>query len=159
MRLTRSFGNKKIMAESNKTSLIVKVCIIVPLAVILFLPTVMHAETILPTPNGDKTNCPGNTNCGNYEVNDFVRLASNIARFIWGISGALALLFLVYGGILFIVSMGSSDKVGRARQIIFNSIAGLVIVFCSWMIVSFIFQRLGVQNANQWNTGNWFQGS
>ncbi len=83
------------------------------------------------------------TYCGDYAVNDFVVLAVTIAQWILGIVGSLTLIMFVYGGIMFMISAGSSDKIAQAKKIIVASLIGLLIVFSSWMIIRFATSSIG----------------
>ncbi len=77
------------------------------------------------------------TECGDYEINDFIVLTINISRWILGIVGSLTLVMFVWGGVMFIISGGASDKISQARKIIVAAVVGLIIVFSSWLIISF----------------------
>lgn len=83
-------------------------------------------------------------NNGNYSLKDIMLVVVGIARIILGFVGSLALVMFVYGGILFLISGGSSDKVGQAKKIIVAAVVGLLIVFASYMIVSFVLGALGL---------------
>lgn len=99
---------------------------------------------ILPAETGGK--CPADTpNCGNYTLNDMVQTFANIATWILGITGSLALAFFIYGGIMFMVSGGNSDRVNQAKQILIGAVIGLIIVFASYMIINFIFNSMGLK--------------
>jgi len=87
---------------------------------------------------------------GNCELNDFMRIAINVSKWILGITGSLSLLAFIYGGVMFLISAGSSERVNQAKSIIFGAVIGLVIVFASYTIIGFIFKALGV-------SGSWFQ--
>jgi len=121
---------------------------ILPVIIFIFLfssfltVNISSAAGILPTPSVDK--CPkGYTgNCGGYTLNDFVQLGVNVAQWILGIVGSLALLFFIYGGIMMIISSGKSEMVQKAKTILTNAVIGLIIVFGSWMIINFTVQVL-----------------
>lgn len=81
---------------------------------------------------------------GDYELNDVLRVGVQITKLILGIVGSLALLFFVYGGLMFLISAGSSDKVQQAKTIIVNASIGLIIVFTSYIIIEFAMKALGV---------------
>lgn len=83
------------------------------------------------------------TYCGDYTLNDFVRLAILASQWILGIVGSLSLIMFIYGGFMFLISSGSSDKVGQAKKIITAAIIGLIIVFSSWLIIRFVTQAIG----------------
>ena len=64
-----------------------------------------------------------------------------IARFVqifFGILGVLAVLLLIYGGFIWMTSQGDPDKVNKAKQIIYNAIIGLIIIFSAFAIATFI---------------------
>ena len=75
--------------------------------------------------------------CGTCTLNDFIRLGVNVANWILGIVGSLALLFFIYGGLWMIISSGKSEEIQKAKTILTNAIIGLIIVFMSWVIINF----------------------
>jgi hypothetical protein len=88
-------------------------------------------------------------------LDGFIMIAIAISKWILGIIGSLALAFFIYGGIMFMISGGSSEKVTKAKQILIGAVIGLIIVFASYMIINFIFQAMGIK-ANNWNQSGWF---
>ena len=60
--------------------------------------------------------------------------------FVLGI--VIALAFLIYGGIKWIVSGGDKAAVDGAKKHIIAAIVGLVIVVCAFVILNFVFQIL-----------------
>jgi hypothetical protein len=91
------------------------------------------------------------TYCGDYAVEDFTALAILISKWILGIVGSLSLFMFVYGGIMFLISAGSSDKIGQARKILVAAVIGLIIVFSSWLIIKFVTENLGAKEKYQFN--------
>lgn len=82
-------------------------------------------------------------------INTFVKLGVSVANFILGIVGALTLLMFVYGGLTWILSAGSSSAVQKGKDIIIGSVVGLLIVFCSYLIINFVVNNvLGAKDAN-----------
>jgi len=82
---------------------------------------------------------------GSYGLNDFVQLGINVAQWILGISGSLALLFFIYGGFTFLISGGNSTQVDKGKKILSGAIIGLVLVFTSYMIIQFAMKAIGLQ--------------
>lgn len=109
---------------------------------------------ILPPPTG------GDKGEGDYSLNDFVQLAVNVSDKILGLVGSLALLAFVYGGIVFLISGGSSEKVEKGKQILLGAVIGLAVVFASYTIIQFTMSALGVQEAADggWAKTSWFTG-
>lgn len=61
-----------------------------------------------------------------------------IVGVILGIAATLALVAVVVGGVMYILSGGEEDKAKRAKKIIISAIVGLVILGLSAIIVNFI---------------------
>lgn len=118
------------------------------------------AEELLPQ-TGSGPECPPESpNCGNYSLNDMVRVAVNIASFILSIVGSLALLAFIAGGLMLILSAGNSEWVARGKQTLIGAVVGLAIVFTSYMIIQLIFTSLGIEAASGggWSMSTWFTG-
>jgi len=79
--------------------------------------------------------------CGN--VNIFLEVLLNLAHYLFGIIGALALAMFVYGGFVLIMSQGSPDKVKQGTGIMAAAVIGLVIAFGAYIIVQFLQTTIG----------------
>lgn len=117
------------------------------LIVLSSIPHPAHALQSLVSGIG----CIGSGTCG---VNDFVSLALNASKMILGISGSAALLFFVYGGVTFLISGGSQEKVTKGKQILIGSVIGLFIIFGSYTIIGFTLKAMGITNTTKWFTTN-----
>lgn len=62
-------------------------------------------------------------------------LIGKIINAVLGIVGSLALLMFVYGGLTWMTSSGSQEKVKKGRDIIVWSAIGLAIIFASYGLV------------------------
>lgn len=69
---------------------------------------------------------------------NFPKLLGNVIRAFSGIAGAIALLMFVYGGVMWILSGGSQEKVKGAQKILVNASIGLVLIFGAYTFVSSI---------------------
>lgn len=94
---------------------------------------------------------------GNYDLNDFILLAIRVANIIWAVSGSLALLAFVVGGVMMLVSAGNREWVERGRKTLTGAVIGLIIVFASYTIVMFIVKNvLGITGVeNPFDTKQW----
>jgi len=55
-----------------------------------------------------------------------------------GIAGILAAIMLMAGGLLWLTSAGNSSRIEQAKNLIFSSIIGLVLLFGAWMMLKTI---------------------
>jgi len=62
-------------------------------------------------------------------------LIGKIINAVLGVVGSLALLMFVYGGLTWMTSSGSQEKVKKGRDIIVWSAIGLAIIFASYGLV------------------------
>lgn len=65
-------------------------------------------------------------------------LFTNSIQWVIGISGLVAVIFVVYGGISYITSAGDANKAKKAKDIISHAIIGLIIVALAEAIVLFV---------------------
>lgn len=72
-----------------------------------------------------------------------VGFLTNVIKWLLGLSGALALLSIVVGGIRMILSFGDDQRVASAKRIIGWAVAGLLIILLSYAILNLISQLLG----------------
>jgi len=102
----------------------------------------------VPPPAGDATTpcptclsnplCPANNpNCTTPQL-----LIGTIINSVLGVVGSLALLMFIYGGLTWMTSGGSAEKVKKGRDIIIWSAIGLAIIFMSYGLVRFIILNL-----------------
>lgn len=62
----------------------------------------------------------------------------NIIKWILGILALTAVVFIIYGGVIWLTSAGNPEKIQKAKKIILNAVIGMVIVLISWAIVIFV---------------------
>jgi hypothetical protein len=61
---------------------------------------------------------------------------------VLGVVGSLALLMFVFGGLTWMTSAGSQEKVKKGRDIIVWSAIGLVVIFSAYALTKFIITTL-----------------
>lgn len=87
--------------------------------------------------------CPDNTDpaaaCHTLTVPGLV---ANILKTAIGIVGALALLMFIYGGLRWLTSAGEPAKIQAGKDAMKWAAIGLVIIFSSYTLVSFVFKAL-----------------
>lgn len=69
---------------------------------------------------------------------DLKNTVINIIRWILGILALLAVVFVIYGGFMWLTSGGDESKIEKAKKIISGAVVGLIIVILAWAIVIFV---------------------
>ncbi|MBR5939149.1 hypothetical protein IKZ77_01190 [Candidatus Saccharibacteria bacterium] len=108
------------------------------LAIVMSASLIMGTIRATLTTRGDLTNCLASENAC-VDPNTMVKEA--IDWFI-GMSGLVAVIFTVYGGIQYITSAGEPDKIKKAKQMILYSLIGLAIVALSFAISAFVSSKI-----------------
>jgi|GEM_PF-938185 len=106
------------------------------------------------TGNNSSANTAGNTNEGvtlnnplgpNSSAHPIGDLANRLIKTALGISGVLALLAFVYGGILWMVPFGDqTGNIKKGKQMMVWAVLGLVVIFSSYAVINFIGTALGI---------------
>lgn len=68
---------------------------------------------------------------GRNQLNDIVAI-------IFSIAGALAFLFVVIGGLRYILSRGNPEGVAKAKSTIIYALVGLLITIAAYSIITFV---------------------
>ena len=85
--------------------------------------------------------------CGFSFSGNFVQA---IITILFIIAIVIALIYLIWGGIKWIMSGGDKQALQTAREHVIAAIVGLVIVFLAYFIVSFILGVFGLGTAYNW---------
>ena len=100
----------------------------------LIIGIVSASNAIAGTAGCPEGNCP-TTLTNPLSVDTPQALIGKIINAVLGIVGSLALLMFVYGGLTWMTSSGSQEKVKKGRDIIVWSAIGLAIIFASYGLV------------------------
>ena len=84
----------------------------------------------------DIGNAYGSTSPGG--VRDFRTLIQYIIRIALYVAGAIAVLFLIIGGYMYLTSAGNEEQAEKGRKTVTNSLIGIVIIILSYVIVNVI---------------------
>jgi len=81
-----------------------------------------------------------NTTAGEAKLieTDIAVFAGNIIRAVLGLLGILILIFILYGGYLWLVSGGNDQMVKKAKDILTSAFIGLIIVLAAYAITTFV---------------------
>jgi hypothetical protein len=63
---------------------------------------------------------------------------TTILTWLFGFAGIIAVIYLIYGGILYITAGGDAEKATKGRTALVNAIIGIVIIALAIMIVRWV---------------------
>lgn len=69
-------------------------------------------------------------------------ILGNIIKAAMGFIGAVALILFIYGGLTIMISQGSSESIKKGKNIMIWAAIGIIIIFSSYAIVSFIIEKI-----------------
>ncbi len=69
-------------------------------------------------------------------------LIGRIVGVVLGLVGSIALLMFIYGGVLWMTSAGSADRVKKGREAILWSIIGMAVIFASYGLTRFLIEKI-----------------
>lgn len=79
---------------------------------------------------------------GNCQLSDFVGLAVEASRFIFGITGSLALLMFAVGGFWWLTAAGTPDRIEKGKKTLVAAVVGILIIFGAWVLVNSLLAAL-----------------
>ena len=103
------------------------------ISLLVFWPQATHAGFL------DNLACISDGDC---QLDDVVLGVVYLIRLMLGGMGAVALVYFVIGGLQWLTSGGSPEKVKKGRDIITNTIFALVVAFSSYIILDFFVNNL-----------------
>ncbi|MFC1721954.1 hypothetical protein ACFL0Z_03500 [Patescibacteria group bacterium] len=104
----------------------------IALVAVLGLVMVNTAQADLVVPNNVNGTAGG----------DEYQLIRSVTNWILGITGAIAVLFIIYGGFRYITASGNQTMMETAKNILIKAIIGLVIIVVAYVIVTAILGAL-----------------
>lgn len=105
--------------------------------VFLFNTVPAYAQLISP---GDQ---PGRLAEATGGEGSFRSLILTFLNFFLGFLGLLAVVMVIYGGILYITGAGEQDKLDKGKKIIMYAVVGIVIILLAFALVNTILGGLG----------------
>ena len=111
-----------------------KKTLITTLAVVMFAMTVMPALALETGLNYGTF-----TGLGTRDLREGVM---SIVTILLGFLGIIAILLILWGGFVWMTAGGNEDKVGQAKKIISAGIIGLIIIFISFALATFVIEQL-----------------
>ncbi|MFC1618000.1 hypothetical protein ACFL2B_01820 [Patescibacteria group bacterium] len=112
---------------------LVSTVILIAVFCLLITSAVSAANDGLVTPTAAAGTAAG-------DETDLLETATN---WILGITGAVAVIFIIFGGFRYITASGNTEQMTKAKEILIKAIIGLVIVVVAYVIVTAIVGALG----------------
>jgi hypothetical protein len=101
-----------------------------------FLPSLAFAQLQkIPCPEGLRCPGEGTGGVGITAINGLITLVIN---YLLGITFGLAVLFIVIGGLRYIVSGGNEESAEKGKKTILNAVIGIIIVILSYIIINLV---------------------
>ena len=135
--------------QKNKTIIYLFSFVFISLFLIFIFSPIVQAKGIVPD---RKINGSSVKETGSYELSDFTLLLINVADWILKISGSLALLAFIIGGLMFLTSAGNKERVEQAKKILSGAIIGLIVVFFSYSLIDYVLKN--TLHMNDWKSGD-----
>lgn len=88
--------------------------------------------------SGTTAACSGGA-CGNSSINTIFGEVANILVFL---VGAVAVIFIIIGGLRYVTSNGDSKQTEAAKNTILYAVIGLIVAIASYAIVNFVVTQI-----------------
>lgn len=115
------------------------------LFVLLFVISFIALPFLTLAVNKDAVDGLNMTAEGNFSNADVAVFVGSVIKGILALLGVIVLVFMVYGGYLWMASGGNEQMVKKSKDILFNTIIGLIIVIAAFAITNFVVN--GIHNA------------
>jgi len=71
-------------------------------------------------------------------VNNFTTLFDNVAKYIFGLVGVLAVVMIIWAAILFLTSAGKEQQITAAKKALFYAVVGLAIALSGTGLIGLV---------------------
>ena len=124
-----------------------KIFLIIFLTGLILFPFISQAAGLVPCGG------PGQPTC--QLCHFFVMLDTVFDFIILRLAPVVAVLMLVIGGVMFFFGGTKPETLKTAKDVIFTTIFGLVIIFAAWIIINTFFGFIGVAEWTGLGSGWW----
>lgn len=116
-------------------------CIFATLGALIVSPLPAFAENCTDICSAECTSVPDDikaaSGCSGYAIPEIQSVAVNIINGIILVLGTVAVIFIIYGGVTYMTSLGDPGKIKKARDAILYAVIGLVICVLAYAITNF----------------------
>lgn len=68
-------------------------------------------------------------------TSDFTKIVANFLKWMLSVAGAMALILLIFAGMMYMTSAGDPQKASSAKKMIFITVGGLLLALLSYSIL------------------------
>jgi len=91
------------------------------------MPSLVHAQATLPNPLG---------------TTDIRVIVAQVVRGFLTITGPIALIMFIYGGVIWMTSTGTPARIDKGKKVLVWAVLGLVVIFSAFVITNAIFNAI-----------------
>ncbi len=85
--------------------------------------------------------------CSTNGLSSIGDIVLNLTRWVLGFGGAIAILFIIWGGLQYVTAAGNEKQADAAKQTLTYAVIGLIVILLSTVIVVLVGNTIqGVQN-------------
>lgn len=117
------------------------------LTLFIAFPSSIAQAQLLDNPPAPAGAAPAST--GEYQLENplgttsIPELVGRAISIFTGVSGSLALLMFVYGGVLWIFSGGSEERITKGKEVMKWATIGMLVMFSAYALVNLVFKGIG----------------
>ena len=120
-------------------------------ALLIGLFLVLFLIPVLTSAQAPFVRC-GNAGQNSCTICDFFATLTYIYNFlVLDIATPLAIIGITIGAILMMISAGNPQLLSLGKHIFYMAVIGLVLVFCSWLIINTLLTAMGYNLGTWWN--------
>ena len=112
---------------------------------LLIIPLLLFGFLVVPCATLATTPAEGlitTAQTAGYEEVSYIQVISALFNVVLGTLGIVFVVFIIYGGFLWMTAGGGAEQVKKAKGILTNSIIGLIIVLAAYAFTAYILERL-----------------
>lgn len=76
-------------------------------------------------------------------ANSIADVIGSAIRLLLSFIGSIALVLYIYAGVLWMLAAGNEERIAKSKKILIWTTLGVVMMLASWVIVQYVFQKLG----------------
>lgn len=136
-----------------------KVLLIFTLSSFLILPIATHAATGIQNLKNNTKSFGSATGLGSGVTDEnLTEKVANIINIVLSVLGIIAVVIIIYAGFRWMMAGGNDDTVREAKNTLKNAFIGLLIIFLSYGITSFVISRISTATGAGGGSGSGVQG-